>query len=138
MAADNGQQDNIATAITQVSEHLGNLVHDEIELAKAEVKQKGLSVARGVAAFGAGAVFGIFAVGMSLVTIAWALDAVLVNGVGDIWIGFAIVTVVLILLAIIAFVAALKLIKVGPPAPTMAIDEAKKIRDTVTDSTGVG
>ena len=134
MAADNGQPDTIASAITQVSENLGNLVHDEIELAKAEVKQKGLSVLRGVGAFGAGAVFGIFAVMMSLVTIAWALDAVLVNGVGDIWIGFAIVTVALMLLAVVAFVVALKMIKVGAPTPTMAIDEAKKIRQTVSSS----
>ncbi len=108
MAVDNRQDDNIASAITQVSENLSNLVHDEIELAKAEVKKKSLSVLRGVGAVAAGAVFGIFAVGMSLVTIAWALDAVLVNGVGDIWIGFAIVTVALMLLSAIAFIVAWK------------------------------
>jgi hypothetical protein len=60
----------------------------------------------------------------------------LVNGVGDIWIGFAIVTVALMLLAIVAFLVALKMLKVGAPTPTMAIDEAKKIRDTVSTSTG--
>ena len=138
MAGNNGQQDNIASAITQVSENLSSLVHDEIELAKTEVKQKGMSMLRGVAAFGAGAVFGLFALITGLMTIAWALDAILVNGVGDIWIGFAIVTGALLLLAIIAVLLALKMIKVGPPAPTMAIDEAKKIRETVTTSTGKG
>jgi uncharacterized membrane protein YgcG len=137
LAVDNRQDDNIASAITQVSENLSNLVHDEIELAKAEVKKKGLSVLRGVGATAAGAVFGIFAVMMSLITIAWALDAVLVNGVGDIWIGFAIVTVALMLLSAIAFIVAWKMLQVGPPTPTMAIDEAKKIRDTVSDSTGM-
>lgn len=136
MAVDNRQDDNIASAITQVSENLSKLVQDEIELAKAEVKRKSLSVLRGVAASAAGAVFGIFAVGMSLVTIAWALDAILVNGVGDIWIGFAIVTVALILLAAIAFIVAWRMLQVGPPTPTMAIEEAKKIRDTVSDSAG--
>jgi uncharacterized membrane protein YqjE len=134
LAADNEQQDNIASAITQVSENLSSLVQDEIELAKAEVKQKSLSVLRGAGAFGAGAIFGIFAVMMSLVTIAWALDAVLVNGVGDIWIGFGIVTVALMLLAIIAFLVAWKMLQVGAPTPTMAIEEAKKIRDTVSTS----
>jgi len=138
LAGNNGQQDNIASAITQVSENLSSLVHDEIELAKTEVKQKGMSMLRGVAAFGAGAVFGLFALITGLMTIAWALDAILVNGVGDIWIGFAIVTGALLLLAIIAVLLALKMIKVGPPAPTMAIDEAKKIRETVTTSTGKG
>ena len=50
---------------------------------------------------------------MSLVTIAWALDAILVNGVGDIWIGFAIVTVALMLLAAIAFLVAWRMLQVG-------------------------
>jgi uncharacterized membrane protein YgcG len=136
LAVDNRPDDTIASAITQVSENLSNLVHDEIELAKAEVKQKSVSLLRGVGASAAGAVFGIFAVIMSLFTIALALDAVLVNGVGDIWIGFAIVTVALMLLSAIAFVVALKLLKVGAPTPTMAVDEAKKIRDTVSTSTG--
>jgi hypothetical protein len=36
------------------------------------------------------------------------------------------------LAAIGAFFFAYRKFKVGPPAPTMAIDEAKKIRETVT------
>ncbi len=135
MPADNGQQDSIATAITQVSENLSSLVHDEIELAKAEVRQKGMSLLRGVGAVAAGAVFGLFAVITALVTIGWALDAIFVNGVGDVWVGFAIVTGGLILLAIVAFLLAWKGLKVGAPTPTMAIDEAKKIRETVSTST---
>ena len=39
----------------------------------------------------AGAVFGVFAFVFLLLTIAWALDSVLIAGAGDIWIGFAIV-----------------------------------------------
>ncbi len=136
MAANNGHQDSIATAITQVSENLSRLVHDEIELAKAEVKQKGLSLVRGVGAVAAGAVFGVFGVVLALITIGWALDAILVNGVGDIWLGFAIVTVALFLLATFAFLFAWRKLKVGAPTPTMAIDEAKRIRETVSTSTG--
>jgi hypothetical protein len=136
LAADNGQPDSIAAAITQVSENLSNLVHDEVELAKAEVKQKGMSLLRGVGAVAAGAVFGVFAVVTGLITVGWALDAILVNGVGEIWLGFAIVTGVLILLAVVAFLAAWRGLKVGAPTPTMAIDEAKKIRDTVSSSAG--
>jgi uncharacterized membrane protein YgcG len=135
LAADNGQQDSIASAITQVSDNLSRLVHDEIELAKAEVTQKGKSLLRGVAAIAAGAVFGIFAVITALITIGLVLDAILVNGVGDIWIGFAIVTGVLVLLALIAGLAAWRGLKVGAPTPTMAIDEAKRIRETVSTST---
>jgi hypothetical protein len=136
LAADNGQPDSIATAITQVSENLTNLVHDEIELAKAEVKQKGMSLLRGVGAVAAGAIFGVFAVVTALISIGWALDAILVNGVGEIWLGFAIVTGALVILALIAFFAAWRGLKVGAPTPTMAIDEARKIRDTVSSSAG--
>jgi hypothetical protein len=136
LAADNGQPDTIAAAITQVSESLTNLVHDEIELAKAEVTQKGMSLLRGVGAVAAGAVFGVFAVVTALMTIGWALDAILVNGVGEIWLGFAIVTGALVILAVIACFAAWRALKVGAPTPTMAIDEARKIRDTVSSSAG--
>lgn len=136
MAADNGQQDSLASAVTQVSDNLGRLVHDEIELAKAEVTQKGKSLLRGVAAIAAGAVFGIFAVITGLITIGWVLDAILVDGVGDIWVGFAIVTGALLLLAALASLAAWRGLKVGAPTPTMAIDEAKRIRETVSSSTG--
>jgi Putative Actinobacterial Holin-X, holin superfamily III len=136
LPADNEQQDTIATAITQVSENLTNLVHDEIELAKAEVRRKGLSLMRGTGAVAAGAVFGIFALTLGLITAAWVLNAILVTGVGDIWVGFAIVTAVLTILALVAFFLAWRMLRVGPPTPTMAIDEAKRIRDTVSISTG--
>lgn len=136
MAADNGQPDSIAAAIAQVSENLSRLVHDEIELAKAEVTHKGMSLLRGAGAVAAGAVFGIFAVVTALIAIGWALDAILVNGVGAIWLGFAIVTGALLLCAIVAFLFAWRKLKVGAPTPTMAIDEAKKIRETVSTSAG--
>ena len=135
MAADNGQQDSIASAITQVSESLGRLVHDEIELAKAEVVQKVSSLARGTAAVAAGAVCGIFAVILGLVTIAWVLDALIGSGGGNVWVGFLIVTGVLILLSVASFLFAWRKLRVGAPTPTMAIDEARKIRETVTTST---
>jgi uncharacterized membrane protein YgcG len=134
LAAGNEQQDSIAGAITQVSESLGKLVHDEIELAKAEVAQKVSSIARGTVAVAAGAVFGVFAVILALFTIAWALDAVLVANVGDIWLGFLLVTGVLVALALLSFLFAWRKLRVGAPTPTMAIDEARKIRKTVSTS----
>ncbi len=138
LAADNRQQDSIAAAITEVSENLTRLVHDEIDLAKAEVVQKASSLARGTAAVLAGAVFGVFAVILGLFTVAWAIDSVLVSGVGAIWLGFLIVTGVLLLLAVFAFLFALRKLKVGAPTPSMAIDEARKIRETVSTSTSTG
>ncbi len=136
MPVDNGQPDSIAAAITEVSESLGKLVHGEIELAKAEMVEKASSIARGAVAVAAGAVFGIFAVVLALITLAWALDDLLISNVGRVWVGFLIVTVFLVVLALGAFLFAWRKLKVGAPTPAMAIDEAKKIRATVTTSTG--
>ena len=134
MPAENGPE-NFAAAITEVSENLTQLVQDEIELAKAEVVEKATSLGRGVVAVAAGAVFGVFAVIFVLLTVAWVIDAIFVDGVGDIWLGFAVVMVVLLVLTVLTFLFAWKKLKVGPPTPQMAIDEAKKIRDTVSTST---
>jgi uncharacterized small protein (DUF1192 family) len=137
LPANDGQSDsNLATVVTEVSERMSVLVRDEIELAKAEVTQKAASLARGAAAVAAGAVFGVFAVIFLLLTLAWALDAIFVDGAGDIWIGFAIVLGVLGVATIGAFLFAWRKFKVGAPAPTMALDEAKKIRATVSAKSG--
>ncbi len=136
MAAGNGQQDSIATAITEVSESVTKLVHDEIELAKAEVSEKVKSLGRGVALVAAGAIFGFFAVIFLLLTLAWVLDGIFVSGAGDLWLGFLIVFGVLLLLTIVSVLIAKRLFKVGAPTPNMAIDEARKIRATVSASSG--
>jgi hypothetical protein len=60
---------------------------------------------------------------------------VFVNGTGNLWIGFAIVLAVLGVLAVAAFIFAWRKLTVGPPTPKMAIDEAKKIRETVSTRT---
>ena len=137
MPPENGQPDSFGNTVTEVSERMSVLVREEIELAKAEMTIKFLSIARGAAAIAAGAVFGVFAVIFALGALAWGLNDVFVNGVGNLWIGFAIVFGVLGFLAVGAFVFAWRKLTVGAPVPKMAIDEAKKIRETVaTQSEG--
>jgi len=126
-----GKNENITTAVTEVSERMSVLVREEVELAKAEVKAKVSSIARGAAAVAAGAVFAVFGIWFAMETIAWALNAVFVSGAGDLWIGFLIVTGGLFVLALIAGLFAWRKLRVGAPTPTMAIDEAKRIRETV-------
>jgi uncharacterized small protein (DUF1192 family) len=131
MPPENGKPDSIASTVTEVSERMSTLIREEIELAKAEMTQKVTSIARGTAAVVAGAVFGVFAVVFLLSTAAWGLNAILVNGAGNLWIGFAIVFGVLSVLALGAFLFAWRKLRVGAPKPQMAIDEARKIRETV-------
>jgi uncharacterized small protein (DUF1192 family) len=134
MAPENGKPESIAATVTEVSERMTLLVREEIELARAEVTAKATSIARGTAAVAAGAVFGVFGVLFVLYTAAWGLDAILIQGAGNIWVGFAIVAAVLLALAVLASVFAWRKLRVGPPKPQMAIDEAKKIRETVSTS----
>jgi hypothetical protein len=121
------KSDSIAAAVTEVSERMSLLVREEVELAKLEVTLKVTSLARGAAAVAVGAVFGVFGLVFVLLTIAWGLNAAF----DSIWIGFLIVMILLLALTAGAGLFAWRKFKVGPPTPTLAIDEAKKIRSTL-------
>lgn len=107
------------------------LVREEIELAKVEVTAKAKQIGRGAVAVAAGAVFGVFAVTFLLLTIAWGLNSLL----SSIWLGFLIVFLLLLILTVISALFAYRKFQVGPPAPTLAIEEAKRIRETVNTTT---
>ena len=137
MAVSNGKSDNLVNTVTEVSDRISNLIREEIELAKAEVGRKAVSLMRGTIAVVAGAVFAVFAIFIGLEALAWGINAVIVPGAGSIWEGFAIVFGILAILAILAFVIASRLLRRGPPVPTMAIEEAKQIRETVIEKSEV-
>jgi uncharacterized small protein (DUF1192 family)/Na+-transporting methylmalonyl-CoA/oxaloacetate decarboxylase gamma subunit len=138
LAVSNPKSDNLVNTVTDVSDRISTLIREEIELAKAEVGRKASTLLKGVVAVAAGAVFGVFAIFIGLEAAAWGLNAVLVPGAGSIWEGFAIVFGILAILAILAFVIASRLLKRGaPPVPTMAIEEAKQIRETVATKSEV-
>jgi Putative Actinobacterial Holin-X, holin superfamily III len=130
LPADTNHSENIATAVTEVSEKMTVLVREEIELAKAEVTAKLRSIIRGAAAVAAGGVFGVFGIVFGLLTLAWGLN----SAINTLWIGFAIVFGFLMALAVGAFLFAYRKLRVGPPTPQMAIDEAKRIRQTVAST----
>jgi hypothetical protein len=128
LPAENGKPENIATTVTEVSERVTVLIREEIELAKAEVTHKLKSIGVGLAVGAAAGVFGFFAFIMLLFTAAWGINQLL----GSEWLGFAIVTGALGIVAVGAGLFAFRKFKVGPPVPKQAIDEAQKIRATVT------
>ena len=78
--------------------------------------------------------FGVFALIFMLETIAWAINAIFISGAGDLWLGFLVVFIILLLLTAAAGLFAWRKLRVGAPTPDMAIDEAKKIRETVATS----
>ena len=131
MPADDLRQTTLADAVTQVSERASLLVREEIELAKAEMAAKARKLTTGAIIGIVAGVFFLTALFFLLESAAWG--AYLIFGGTSYWAGFLIVAGVLILLGTLAGGLAYRALRKGtPPAPTMAIDEAKKIRETVT------
>jgi Putative Actinobacterial Holin-X, holin superfamily III len=128
LAADEPKTSELGVAVQQVSEQVSLLVREEVELAKAEVTTKAKTLARGGIAAVIGAVFGFFWLIFALLTLAWGLNSLL----SSIWLGFAIVMGLLLLLTVGVLLFALRKLKVGAPTPDMAIEEGKKIRSTIT------
>jgi uncharacterized membrane protein YqjE len=126
---------NLGEIVAEVSEKASQLVRQEIELAKAEMTSKASKLARGAGIAAAAGVFLIFGITMFFHGLAWFLDDLL-NQEDNVWVGFAIVTGLLFLLAIIAALIAMRLFKKGaPPTPDLAIEEAKKTREQLERST---
>jgi hypothetical protein len=131
LPADDRQATTLAETVTQVSERASLLIREEIELAKAEMSAKARKLATGAVVGIVAGVFFITALFFLLNSAAWG--AYLIFGGTAYWAGFLIVAVALFLLGALAGAIAYRAIRKGsPPAPTMAIDEAKKIRETVT------
>jgi hypothetical protein len=127
LAVNEPKTSELGVAVQQVSEKVSVLVREEIELAKAEVTTKVTSLGRGAVAAIIGAVFGFFWLIFALLTLAWGLNSLL----SSIWLGFAIVMVLLLLLTAGVLLFAIRKLKVGAPTPDMAIEEGKLIRDTI-------
>jgi uncharacterized membrane protein YqjE len=120
----------LAQAIQEVSEKASLLVREEIALAKAELTQKLTGLARGAAIGAFAGVFAVFALIYFFHFVALALDALF--GV-DLWVGYLIVFVLLMVLAAVAGFTAARLFRKGtPPTPQMAIEEAQLIKATLT------
>jgi uncharacterized membrane protein YqjE len=123
---------NIATAITDVSERVALLVREEVELAKAEVAEKAAKLARGAVVAVAAGIFVVTALFLVLIGFAWLLYYVLpVPTFAYFWGFFAMAAILLVLGALAGLVAAKVVKKSSPPVPTMAIEEARLIRETM-------
>ncbi len=125
----NGADKTLGEIVGDVSEKASLLVREEIELAKSEVTDKAKTLARGAGVGVAAGIFLVFAVVMALFAFAFLINDALDTAV--VWPGFAIVTLILILLGAIAGLLAKRWLSAGPPTPDLAIEEAKITRQTL-------
>jgi uncharacterized membrane protein len=119
--------------VSEVSTKASLLVREEIELAKAELRVKGARLGRGAAAGAVAAVFGLLTLIYFLHGLAYFLGEVLFGEA--IWLGYLVVTIVLLVIGVIAAVLARRFIQSGtPPTPQMAIEEAKETRRVIEEA----
>lgn len=111
----------VGAAAKEVAEHASTLARLELELAGLELKRKAGALGAGAGLGLAAGLVVLYALGFLLATVAVALSAVL-----DAWLALLAVTVVLLALAGLLGMAALRNIRRGtPPVPEQAIAEAK-------------
>jgi uncharacterized membrane protein YqjE len=128
------EQRSVGEMVFDVSERVSTLIRDEIELAKAEISEKVQWLLRGGVV---GIVAGTFAfLGLILLmhSIAWLLNDLFF---GDhFWIGFLIEAVVFFVTAAIAGYVAYDAVQKGsPPTPDLAIEEGRRIKQTLEAGT---
>ena len=128
MSTPTNQNTDASTAdlMRQLSETTTRLVRQEIELAKAEVSEKGKTVGIGAGMFGGAGLFGLYAVGALIATAIAALSLAM-----DTWLGALIVTIVLGAVAgILALQGRNKIQQAMPPAPEATIETVREDVET--------
>lgn len=122
----------LARAIQDVSEKASLLIREEIELAKTEMTEKVTRLIKGAVVGIAAGIFAVFGLIYLLHALSWLIWDLIGNS-RNFWLGFIIVAAFLFVLGAIAGFLAARFFKRGaPPAPQMAIEEAKLIKETVT------
>jgi len=131
LATDSPTHD-LAQTVQEISERVTLLVHEEIELAKAEVTGKVTKLLRGIVIGVAAGIFVVIGLLFLLHGMAWLAWYAVPVGDSSVFWGFFFRAGMLFLLGGLAGYLAAKFFKDStPPVPEMAIDEAGKIRRTL-------
>jgi hypothetical protein len=121
---------SISELVKQLTEQTQTLAQKEVELAKAELTQKGKRLGIGAGAFGAAGVLGLFAFGALTATLILLLATAM-----EAWVGALIVTVVYALIAAALALTGKKHVEEGtPPLPERAIESSKQDVETAKSS----
>ena len=108
--------------LKELSDHTTTLVKQEIDLAKAELSEKGRKAGLGAGMFGGAGLFGVFAFAALTTCIIVALDSAM-----PLWLAALIVTVVYAAIAgVLALQGRNKVQEAGPPVPEQATESVKE------------
>ena len=118
----NDRPHGVGAAAREVAEHASAIARLELELAQLELKRKLGAFGTGIGMLLGAAVFGLFALGFLLATLAAALDTFLPR-----WLSLLLVSVFLLVVVGVLAMLGLKALRRGsPPVPKQAIEEAKR------------
>jgi uncharacterized membrane protein YqjE len=108
--------------LKQLSEETSRLVHQELELAKAELTQKGKQAGMGAGLFGAAGVVGLLALAALTACFILALNAVI-----PAWLAALLVAVVYVVIAaVLVLRGKAKVKQATPPVPEQTIETVKE------------
>jgi uncharacterized membrane protein YqjE len=112
----------VGELLKELSTETSTLVRQELELAKAEMAEKGKQAGLGAGMFGGAGLFGLLALG----ALTACAIAALATGM-DLWLSALIVTVVYAVIAgVLALIGRQKTREAAPPAPEQAIESTKE------------
>ena len=114
------EEKSTAELVRALSEQSSRLAQMEVELAKAELTEKGIGA--GAGAFGAAGIVALYMVGALVATAILALSEAM-----DAWLAALIVAVILGVIAAVLALTGKKNVEAGaPPVPERAIDTTKQ------------
>ncbi len=108
--------------LRDLSDHTTTLVKQEMELAKAELQEKGKQAGLGAGMFGGAGLFGLGAFAALTACLIAALDKVM-----EIWLAALVVAVSYgVIAAVLAITGKQKVKQAAPPVPEQAVDSVKE------------
>ena len=120
---------SVGELVIDISEKTSYLIREEIELAKAEVTEKVTKLVQGSVVAIAAGVFVLMALAMFMHGVAWLLNDLFFDD--SVWAGFLIESLFWLLVAAGAGLFAYRQFRAGaPPTPELAIEEAKRVKET--------
>jgi uncharacterized membrane protein YqjE len=124
---------SLGEIVGDVTSKLQLLIREEIELAKAEITTKGKQIGTGVAMASAALVTLLFFSIFFFIALAQLLNDLFWDDYP--WAGYGVVAGLFLLLTIVLVLWGVRLIKKGsPPAPEMAIEEAKATKAVLEEA----
>jgi hypothetical protein len=125
---------SVGELVLDVSERVSILIREEIELAKTEVREKVSKLIQGSVAGIAAGVFVLLGLAMLMHGIAWLLNDLFFDD--HVWIGFAIEAAFWFVVAGAVGFFAYRSVQAGaPPTPDLAIEEARRTKETLEAGT---